>query len=160
MKQLNFDSTVDQISRKPQSLISQDDARVVQSTEVSWLIPIFVKSWVVNPSLSRVVRSTDHPVSDLYPRRCAPLPIGTTTTMSLRSRQKCRRTSPRKMRGRRSEWRACGMVDRSPATAWLQTCRSVEVGTSSWANKDRIIDRVLCRVLQINLIICGELVRR
>ena len=44
MKQLNFDSTVDQISRKPQSLISQDDARIVQSTEVSWLIPVFCKA--------------------------------------------------------------------------------------------------------------------
>jgi hypothetical protein len=34
MKQMNFDSTIEEVSRKPQSLITQDDARVVQSTEV------------------------------------------------------------------------------------------------------------------------------
>ncbi|OKO90567.1 hypothetical protein PENSUB_13284 [Penicillium subrubescens] len=33
MKQMNFDSTIEEVSRKPQSLITQDDARVVQSTE-------------------------------------------------------------------------------------------------------------------------------
>lgn len=31
---MNFDSTIEEVSRKPQSLITQDDARVVQSTEV------------------------------------------------------------------------------------------------------------------------------
>jgi hypothetical protein len=34
MKQMNFNSTIEEVSRKPQSLITQDDARVVQSTEV------------------------------------------------------------------------------------------------------------------------------
>lgn len=38
MKQMNFDSTIEEVSRKPQSLITQDDARVVQSTEV-WNSP-------------------------------------------------------------------------------------------------------------------------
>ncbi|KAF3391694.1 hypothetical protein F1880_007919 [Penicillium rolfsii] len=33
MKQMNFDSTIEEVSRKPQSLITQDDARMVQSTE-------------------------------------------------------------------------------------------------------------------------------
>ena len=40
MKQMNFDSTVEEVSRKPPSLITQDDARVVQSTEVSKTIAL------------------------------------------------------------------------------------------------------------------------
>lgn len=34
MKQMNFDSTIEEVSRKPPILINQNDARVVQSTEV------------------------------------------------------------------------------------------------------------------------------
>lgn len=37
MRQMNFDSTVEEIARKPPNLITQDDARVVQSMEVSIL---------------------------------------------------------------------------------------------------------------------------
>ncbi|EPS31614.1 hypothetical protein PDE_06569 [Penicillium oxalicum 114-2] len=33
MRQMNFDSTVEEIARKPPNLITQDDARVVQSME-------------------------------------------------------------------------------------------------------------------------------
>lgn len=37
MKQMNFDTKVDEISRKPQSHITQEDARQIQATEVSVL---------------------------------------------------------------------------------------------------------------------------
>ncbi|CEJ57861.1 hypothetical protein PMG11_06539 [Penicillium brasilianum] len=33
MKQMNFDSTIEEVSRKPPILINQNDARIVQSTE-------------------------------------------------------------------------------------------------------------------------------
>lgn len=35
MRQMNFDSKMDEVSRKPQSHITQEDAREIQSTEVS-----------------------------------------------------------------------------------------------------------------------------
>jgi hypothetical protein len=36
MRQMNFDSKVDQVSRKPQSHITHDDAQEIQSIEVDW----------------------------------------------------------------------------------------------------------------------------
>jgi hypothetical protein len=35
MRQMNFDTKLDEISRKPQSHITQEDAREIQATEVS-----------------------------------------------------------------------------------------------------------------------------
>lgn len=37
MRQMNFDTKLDEISRKPQSHITQEDAREIQSTEVCFL---------------------------------------------------------------------------------------------------------------------------
>lgn len=34
MRQMNFDTKLDEISRKPQSHITQEDAREIQQTEV------------------------------------------------------------------------------------------------------------------------------
>lgn len=34
MRQMNFDTKIDEVSRKPQSHITQEDAREIQSTEV------------------------------------------------------------------------------------------------------------------------------
>jgi hypothetical protein len=34
MRQMNFDTKLDEISRKPQSHITQEDAREIQATEV------------------------------------------------------------------------------------------------------------------------------
>lgn len=38
MKQMNFDTKIDEITRKPQSHITQEDARELQATEVSAMI--------------------------------------------------------------------------------------------------------------------------
>lgn len=35
MRQMNFDTKIDEVTRKPQSHITQEDAREIQSTEVS-----------------------------------------------------------------------------------------------------------------------------
>ena len=35
MRQMNFDVKMDEVSRKPQSHITQEDAREIQSSEVS-----------------------------------------------------------------------------------------------------------------------------
>ena len=35
MRQMNFDTKLDEVSRKPQSHITQEDAREIQATEVS-----------------------------------------------------------------------------------------------------------------------------
>lgn len=37
MRQMNFDTKLDEISRKPQSHITQEDAREIQATEVPQL---------------------------------------------------------------------------------------------------------------------------
>lgn len=39
MKQINFDAKFDEVSRKPQSHITQEDARELQSTEVCFHNP-------------------------------------------------------------------------------------------------------------------------
>jgi hypothetical protein len=40
MRQMNFDTKLDEVSRKPQSHITQEDAREIQATEVSLRLPL------------------------------------------------------------------------------------------------------------------------
>lgn len=49
MKQMNFDTKLDEISRKPQSHITQEDAREIQATEVC-ILCIQAEFGVVNAS--------------------------------------------------------------------------------------------------------------
>lgn len=46
MRQMNFDTKLDEISRKSQSHITQEDAREIQATEVSLPLADVVLPWL------------------------------------------------------------------------------------------------------------------
>lgn len=74
MRQMNFDTKIDEVSRKPQSHITQEDAREIQSTEVSPPGSRYARD--VDRGL-RVGPSINRPGLDQSLRRFGPSPIVT-----------------------------------------------------------------------------------
>lgn len=57
MRQMNFDTKVDEITRKPQSHITQEDAREIQATEVR-MLKIKVESQLTTEPLGPRLQQT------------------------------------------------------------------------------------------------------
>lgn len=88
MKQMNFDTKVDEISRKPQSHITQEDARQIQATEVVFYPQTLLMMIGVDTSVaSRAARLTSHRVLD-------PLPHKSARSLTATRRWDCRQWRP------------------------------------------------------------------
>lgn len=72
MRQMNFEALADELSRKPRSHITQEDAREIQAAEVS-IQPCGVDEAPILMG-RRAARSTNHLAQALYRRRFDRLP--------------------------------------------------------------------------------------